>query len=367
MHNSIDYILRKEKLSRQDIINLLSVRKQEDQEKVFTKAREVQELYVGKSVNLRGLVEFSNKCRKNCLYCGVRASNTHVDRYQIPEEEVMNCVKHALENNYGSVVIQSGEKTNAEFVNAIDRILQKIKKLSNGTLGVTLSCGEQTEETYQRWYDSGAHRYLLRIESSNLDIYNSIHPQDSLHHFGNRLVALQKLRKIGYQVGSGIMIGLPNQTVEDLADDLLKLKELDIDMVGMGPFIEHSDTPLYAYIKSIPSKQDRLRLSLLMVATLRILMKDINIASATALDTLDPEGRVKAIQAGANVLMPNLTPIKYRENYFLYEDKPYLLEADDLIDKLKAKGLFHDVDSSIQQWGDSKHYLSRRISDKLSK
>lgn len=366
MHNSIDYILNKEKLSHQDIINLLSVQKPEDQEKVFAKAREIQELHVGNNVNLRGLIEFSNKCRKNCLYCGVRASNTHVDRYQIPDEEVMKCVEHAFENNYGSVVIQSGEKTNPEFVDAIDRILKKIKKLSNGTLGVTLSCGEQSEETYQRWYDSGAHRYLLRIESSNLDIYNSIHPQDTLHHFGNRLIALKKLRKIGYQVGSGIMIGLPNQSVEDLANDLLSLQELDVDMVGMGPFIEHSDTPLYSFKDDIPSKKVRLRISLLMVATLRILMKDINIAAATALDTLDPEGRIKAIKAGANVLMPNLTPIKYRENYFLYEDKPYLVEADELIEKLKAKGMIHDDQSGIQQWGDSKHYLSRRISERLS-
>lgn len=366
MRNSIDYILSKEELSHQDIINLLAVQKPEDQQKIFARAKEVQEQHVGKNVNLRGLVEFSNKCRKNCLYCGVRASNTHIDRYQIPEEEVLKCVKHALENNYGSVVLQSGEKTNPKFVDAIDSILKKIKEVSNSTLGVTLSCGEQSEETYQRWYDSGAHRYLLRIESSNLNIYNSIHPQDSLHHFGNRLVALQKLRKIGYQVGSGVMIGLPNQTVEDLANDLLSLKELDVDMVGMGPFIEHSDTPLFAYKDGIPSKDERLRLSLLMIATLRILMKDINIAAATALDTLDSDGRIKAIQAGANVLMPNLTPIKYRENYFLYEDKPYLVEADELIEKLKSKGLIHDDESSIQQWGDSKHYLSRRISEKLS-
>lgn len=299
-------------------------------------------------------------------YCGVRASNTKVDRYEIPEEEVMKCVEHALENKYGSIVIQSGEKTNAEFVNAIDNILKKIKKISDGKLPLTLSCGEQSEETYKRWYDSGAHRYLLRIESSSHDLYNSIHPQDSLHHIGNRLLALQKLRKIGYQVGSGIMIGLPNQSLEHLADDLLKLQELDVDMVGMGPFIEHSDTPLYAFKDIIPSKEERLRLSLLMIATLRILMKDINIASATALDTLDPEGRIKALQAGANVLMPNITPVKYRENYFLYEDKPYLMEADELLEKLKAKGMIFNDPDNPQAWGDSKHYLSRRISEKLS-
>ncbi len=365
MHSAVDYILKKDSLSRRDIINLLSIQKHEDQEKVYAKAREVRDLSAGNGINLRGLIEFSNKCRKNCLYCGVRASNIKVDRYQIPEDEVMKCVEHALEHNYGSVVLQSGEKTNAEFVDVIDSILKKIKQVSNGSLGVTLSCGEQSEETYQRWYDSGAHRYLLRIESSNMDLYSSIHPQDSLHHYGNRLVALQKLRKIGYQVGSGVMIGLPNQTVEDLADDLLTLQKLDVDMVGMGPFIEHSDTPLYAFKDIIPSKEERLRLSLLMVAVLRILMKDINIASATALDTLDPEGRIKAMKAGANVLMPNLTPVKYRENYFLYENKPYLLEADELIEQLRAKGLIYNGEAQHQQWGDSKHYLSRRISEKL--
>jgi biotin synthase len=162
------------------------------------------------------------------------------------------------------------------------------------------------------------------------------------------------------------MIGLPNQFIEDLANDLLCLKELDVDMVGMGPYIEHTDTPLYTFRDLLPPKKERLRLSLLMIATLRILMKDINIAAATALDTLDPEGRIKAIQSGANVLMPNITPLKYRENYFLYENKPYLVEADELINKLKVKGLIIAQESSLQRWGDSKHYLSRRMSEKLS-
>jgi len=359
MPDYIDHILSKEKLSRQDLINLLSVTNSEAKEKIFKKAKEVRDQYVGAHVHLRGLIEFSNQCRKNCLYCGVRSSNKSVNRYQISKEEVMNSVKTAMENNYTSIVIQSGEKTNQNFVNTIDEIVREIKSISNGKIGITLSCGEQSEEIYKRWFDSGAHRYLLRIESSNLDLYNSIHPQDSLHHFGNRLIALKHLRRIGYQVGSGVMIGLPNQTMKDLANDLLSLQELDVDMVGMGPFIEHADTPLYAYKDLIPSKDERLRISLLMVAVLRILMKDINIASATALDTLHPDARMMAFQAGANVLMPNLTPIKYRENYFLYEDKPFLLEANELVSKLKSKGLNIDSSNETENWGDSKHYLNR--------
>lgn len=365
MLREMNYILNKKKFSRSDIVNLLSVQSFEEQQQIFTKAREIRDVYVGNNIHLRGLIEFSNKCRKNCLYCGVRGGNQNVNRYQIPEEEVLDCARYALKNNYGSIVIQSGERINNDFVDTIDGIIKKIKKLSNGNLGITLSCGEQSEETYHRWYQSGAHRYLLRIESSNLDLYNNIHPQDNLHYFGNRIIALNKLRNVGYQVGSGIMIGLPNQTVEDLADDLIFLQKMDVDMVGMGPYIEHPETPLYTYISILSSKEERLRLSLLMIAVLRIMMKDINIASATALDSLHPDGRILAIRAGANVLMPNLTPVKYRENYFLYKNKPHLLEANELIEKMKIHGLLFDSQLSHQLWGDSKHYLNRRILKKM--
>ena len=202
--------------------------------------------------------------------------------------------------------------------------------MSNGELGITLSCGEQSNETYRRWFESGAHRYLLRIESSTPELYAKIHPQNELHSFDKRLKSLQLLKEIGYQVGTGVMIGLPFQTMENLADDLLFLKQIDVDMVGMGPYIEHEDNPLYEFRHLLKTKQERFDLALKMVAALRLLMPDINIAAATALQAIDPAGREKALAIGANVIMPNLTPCDFRKEYQLYEDKPCLDEDAEL-------------------------------------
>ena len=365
MLSRISKILSKENLSKEDILALLSVKSTRERNLIFNKATEIRNQFVGNNVYLRGLIEYSNICRKNCFYCGIRAGNPNVSRYSISEQDVLKCARYAYKNNYGSVVIQSGERTNKDFVNKISYLLKEIKKLSNGELGITLSCGEQSRETYQKWFDSGAHRYLLRFESADQNLYYKIHPEDDLHDFNNRMSALKDLREVGYQVGSGMMIGLPDQTIENLKDDLFLLKQLDVDMVGLGPYIEHTETPLYAEKNILISKEERLHLSLLTIAVLRIMMKDINIASATALDSLHPDGRIMAIKAGANVLMPNLTPAKYREYYFLYEDKPYLLEADALIEKFKAKGLISDAQINQQLWGDSKHYLGRRLAEKL--
>jgi len=366
MLNRVSKILSQGELSKEDVFALLSVKSIEGRNLIFDKAKEIRNQFVGNSVYLRGLIEYSNICRKNCFYCGIRAGNPNVSRYSISEQEVLKCAEHAYENNYGSVVIQSGERTNKDFIDSITSLLKEIKKLSNGELGITLSCGEQSRETYQKWFDNGAHRYLLRFESADQDLYYKIHPEDDLHDFNNRMTALKDLRAVGYQVGSGMMIGLPGQTIENLKNDLFLLKQLDVDMVGMGPYIEHAETPLYAEKNILSTKEERLRLSLLTIAVLRIMMKDINIATATALDAIDPGGRIKAIQAGANVLMPNLTPVNYRENYFLYEDKPHLLEADALIEKFKTKGLICDEQFNQHPWGDSKHYFVRRLAEKLS-
>ncbi len=366
MLNQISKILSKRVLSKEDVLALLSVKSKEERNLILDKATETRDRLIGNTINLRGLIEYSNICRKNCFYCGIRAGNPNVMRYDISDQDVLQCAQHAYENNYGSVVIQSGERTNKDFVEKIAYLLREIKKLSNGELGITLSCGEQTKETYQKWFDNGAHRYLLRFESSDQDLYYKIHQNDALHNFNNRMNALKDLREVGYQVGSGMMIGLPGQTIDNLVDDLFLLKQLDVDMVGLGPYIEHAETPLYAEKNLLSSKEERLHLSLLTLAVLRIMMKDINIASATALDSLHPDGRIMAINAGANILMPNLTPVNFRKNYFLYEDKPHLLEADELIEKFKAKALIFDSSVNQHLWGDSKHYLSRRLAEKLS-
>ncbi len=316
---------------------------------------------VGNKVYFRGLIEFSNICAKNCLYCGIRKGNEKVIRYNVSDEEILESCRFAWENRFASVVLQSGELSAPAFVKRVDDLLKKIKQISNGELGITLSCGEQTMDTYKRWFESGAHRYLLRIESSNRELYYKIHPEDETHSFEKRVQSLGFLKEAGYQVGTGVMIGLPFQTYEHLADDLLFFKKIDIDMCGMGPYIEHEDTPLYEHRNLLKSKQERFDLALNMIAVLRLLMPDINIAAATALQAIDPAGREKALAIGANVIMPNLTPAAYREEYQLYEDKPCLDEDAELCRNcLEARIHVAGAEIGYGEWGDSKHF-SRRM------
>jgi biotin synthase len=335
---------------------------QGDERKVLLEtARKIKEKTVGNKVYFRGLVEFSNVCSKDCLYCGIRKSNKKVIRYNASDAEILAACRFAWENGFGSVVLQSGELTSSSFVKRVDSLLKAIKKFSNNELGITLSCGEQTLETYRRWFESGAHRYLLRIEASNRDLYYKIHPNTKKHSFEQRVEALHFLREAGYQVGTGVMIGLPFQTSEDLANDLLFFRKIDIDMCGMGPYIEHEHTPLYQYRNQLKTKQERFDLALNMIAVLRLLMPDINIAAATALQAIDSAGREKALTVGANVIMPNLTPCNYRKEYLLYEDKPCLDEDADLCRNcLEARINLAGSEIGYNEWGDSKHFFRRK-------
>ena len=362
MAELVENILLKEEFSHSDLVTLLKAEGQ-DKTKIFTRAAEIKKQFVGNKVYFRGLVELSNICSKNCLYCGIRAGNTKPERYMVTEEEVLEAASFALENGYGSMVLQSGERCDEKFVDTVSELLRKIKDLSGGKLGITLSMGEQTEKTYREWYACGAHRYLIRIETSDRELYYKIHPNNKKHDFDIRINALKLLREIGYNVGSGVMIGLPFQTIEHLASDLLFLKELDVDMVGMGPFIEHEDTPLYEFKDSLWPKKERFDVSLKMVALLRIMMKDINIAATTAMQAIDKQGREKALKVGANIIMPNLTPVKYREDYLLYEDKPCLDEdASECRNCLEARIHMAGDEIGFNEWGDSKHFAKRTIS-----
>ena len=356
----IKNIVEKKELSKTDIIALLAA-EGEDKKALFAKAAEVKRKYIGNKVYFRGLIEFSNICSKNCYYCGIRSGNISADRYNITDEEILDAVRFAHENNYGSVVLQSGELSSPAFTKRITGLLKKIKEISSNELGITISLGEQPEEVYREWFEAGAHRYLLRIESSNRDLYYKIHPKDDKHNFENRLSCLKSLQNIGYQTGTGVMIGLPFQTYENLADDLLFMKNFDIDMVGMGPYIEHKDTPLYDYRHLLKPIEERFDLSLKMVAVLRVLMKDINIAAATALQAIDPIGREKAIKVGANIIMPNVTPGMYRNNYKLYENKPCMdEEAADCTNCLDIRIGITGDEIGYGEWGDSKHFYNRR-------
>ena len=355
----IDSILNKEIITREDIVYLLKT-KGEEKTRLFEASQKIKSQYVGKRVYFRGLIEFSNICSKNCYYCGIRKANQKAERYNLSDEEVLDAVRFAYENRYGSVVLQGGELSSPAFTRRITGLLRKIREISEGTLGVTLSLGEQPEEVYREWLDNGAHRYLLRIEASNRELYQNLHPDDEIHDYDRRLESLRTLQKVGYQTGTGVMIGVPFQTWEDLADDLIFMRDFDIDMVGMGPYIEHKDTPLYKYRDQLVSEEERFQLTLKMIAILRIMMKDINIASTTALQAIDPVGREKALQVGANVIMPNVTPGMYRNNYKLYENKPCTdEEAADCTNCLDVRiGMVGD-EIAFGERGDPKHYYRR--------
>jgi biotin synthase len=356
---NIEDLLQQEHFSRQDLIQLLQT-DIIDRNKIYAKAAEIKTKYVGNKVYYRGLVEFSNKCIKDCYYCGIRASNSTTVRYDLSDESILYAVKYAYENNYASVVFQSGERQDNAFVKRITNLLRESKKITNNEIGITISLGEQSSEVYQEWFDAGAHRYLLRIESSNRELFEQIHPKNERHLFETRMQALYDLQDIGYQTGSGVMIGLPFQTVEHLADDLLFFKNFGIDMVGMGPYVEHTQTPLYRFQNQLLPQVERFNLTLKMIALLRIIMKDINIAAATALQAIDKAGREKALKVGANIIMPNITPTENRSNYLLYENKPCIDEsADDCSHCLEAR--IHLAGDSVgyNEWGDSWHYKKR--------
>ena len=360
MSKSIETIILQETFSKEDIIELLQSNK-EDRNKLFAHSAKIKEQYIGRKVHYRGLIEMSNICSKNCYYCGIRLDNNNTQRYDISDKEILDAVHFSYKSNYGSVVLQAGEISSPKFTKRISNLLKQIKELSNGELGVTLSLGEQPDDVYQEWFESGAHRYLLRIESSNPDLYYKIHPKDKKHDFETRLSCLKSIQKIGYQTGTGVMIGLPFQTYEDLANDLFFMRDFDIDMCGMGFYIEHKDTPLYEYSNTLMPIEDRFTLTLKMIALLRILMKDINIAAATALQAIDPIGREKAIKVGANIIMPNVTPGMYRDSYKLYENKPCTdEEAADCVNCLEVRIGITGDEIGYGEWGDSKHFSKRR-------
>ncbi len=361
MESVFQQILNQDDFSRSDLLTLLSA-DQSDRKLLFEKSASVKAAHVGNKVYYRGLIEFSNICGKNCYYCGIRSGNKSANRYEITENEVLEAARYALDNDFGSLVIQAGERSGVNFVKRIEQLLMKIKQMSGGRLGITLSLGEQSEDTYRRWFEAGAHRYLLRIEVSNPHLYHKYHPKNATHDYHARLNALHLLRSVGYQVGSGVMIGLPFQTVDDLVDDLLFFQHHDIDMVGMGPYIEHEHTPMYRHRELLLPKMERFYLSLKMVAVLRILMRDINIAATTAMQAIDPMGREKSIKVGANIIMPNLTPTAYREDYLLYEDKPCTDEdAEECKRCLEARIHMAGGEIGYGEWGDSKHFSKRKI------
>jgi biotin synthase len=357
-------ILEKDSFTKNDIIKLLESER-EEKTLLFSRSAEIKKKYIGNKVWFRGLIEFSNVCGKDCLYCGIRKGNKNLTRYNLSDDEILAAAKFANDNKYGSIALQSGEIESSSFTKRVEKLLNKIKDLSHGELGITLSVGEQEPEVYKKWFDAGAHRYLLRVESTNSELYSKIHPYNKMHDFDRRLKCLKSLQDIGYQTGTGVMIGLPFQTTDNLAGDLLFMKEFNIDMCGMGPYIEHADTPLIRHSGKLLPLKERFDLTLKMIAVIRIMMKDINIVAATALQAIDPTGREKAVKIGANILMPNITPGKYRDSYKLYDNKPCTDDsAEDCQSCLEARVSLADAEVIYGEWGDSRHYIERRLKGK---
>lgn len=306
MNKIVEKAVISHQLSKEEIIELL--KNDELTNNILTAADNVRKKYVGDSIHLRALIEFSNICQRNCFYCGVRAANQNIKRYRLNSSEIISLAQNAIEKGYKTIVLQSAED-NYYTAKILADIIKKIKE---NDVAVTLSIGERTFDEYKILKEAGADRFLLRIETTDRELYKKLHPNMD---FDNRIECLKNLKKLGYETGTGCLVGLPDQKIESLADDILFFKKLDADMVGLGPLIPHKDTPL----KDIPASS--FKLALKVMAITRLLIPDINIPATTAMETIQTNGRILALKSGANVLMPNVTDELHRNQYEIYPGK----------------------------------------------
>ena len=309
MKNKLEKAILTHNLDEETIIELLTTDIYDDL--LFKAADFVRKQYKDDIVHIRGLIEFSNICKQNCKYCGIRRDCKNIDRYRLDKEQILSAAHQAVLKGIKTVVLQSGE--DAYFTT--DKMAEIIYALKKLDLAVTLSSGEKSTEEYRALKEAGADRYLLRIETTDRTLYEKMHPNMSID---NRLRCLRDLKKLGYETGTGCLVGLPGQSPESLACDILFFKELDADMVGLGPFIPAPETPLAG------EKGGSFELALKVMALTRLLMPDINIPATTAMEALHPQGRTLALNCGANVVMPNISGCNYSSKYALYPGKSRL-------------------------------------------
>jgi biotin synthase len=311
LQERIDQIQKEQNIDRESLSLLLQTQDEEALRYLRERARTVADEIYGKQIFIRGLVEFTNYCKNDCLYCGIRRSNGNADRYRLTEDEILSCCANGYELGFRTFVLQGGE--DPYFTDARICALVRQIKARYPDCAVTLSIGEKERESYQAFFDAGADRYLLRHETADETHYASLHlPELSLAH---RKQCLRNLKEIGYQVGCGFMVGSPGQTVDTLYEDLQFIKELQPHMVGIGPFIPQKDTPFGQ------EKAGTLEQTLRLLSIIRLIHPHVLLPATTALGTIHPLGREKGIQAGANVVMPNLSPVAVREKYKLYDNK----------------------------------------------
>jgi biotin synthase len=307
----IDKLVQTHDLNREEYRLLLENRTPDCAEYLFAHARAQQREIYGNEVYTRGLIEFTNYCKNDCYYCGIRKSNSAAQRYRLTNEQILDCCRIGYELSFRTFVLQGGE--DGYFTDERLCELVSTMKANYPDCAVTLSLGERSRESYQTLFDAGADRYLLRHESANSDHYGKLHPASM--SLEARKQSLFDLKEIGYQVGCGMMVGSPYQTTDCLLDDLAFLKELNPHMVGIGPFIPHHDTPFH------DQEAGTLELTLFLLGIIRLMLPRVLLPATTALGTIHPLGREKGVQAGANVVMPNLSPVDVRSKYLLYDNK----------------------------------------------
>ncbi|MBQ7449893.1 [bacterium] len=300
--------------TKNEIIDLLENDSKNDW--LFKIADKVRRENVGDEVHLRGLIEFSNICKCSCKYCGLRSENKNLERYRMSKEEILSCAENAVKLGYKTIVLQSGE----DVFYSVEKLCEIIREIKKFDVALTLSIGEKTYEEYSALKEAGADRYLLRIETTDKNLYKKMHPN---MNFENRVACLYNLKTLGYEVGTGCLVGLPEQTFDSLAEDILFFKDLNADMIGIGPFIPNQNTPLSE------AKGGDFWLALKVMAITRIMLPDINIPATTAMETLNPNGRLIALQSGANVVMPNVTSVQYRAKYEIYPNKICINDSPD--------------------------------------
>ena len=307
----LDKLEQEHRLSKEEWIALLNGRTEEGLQEVFKRARKIRHTHYGNTVYIRGLIEFTNYCKNDCYYCGIRKSNCNLERYRLTEDEILSCCENGYQLGFRTFVLQGGEDPYFDT----ERMTALIRRMKTAfpDCAITLSIGEKTKETYQAFRQARADRYLLRHETYNTEHYRRLHPEPLSAK--ERQDCLYALKEAGYQVGSGIMVGSPYQTVEYIAEDLLFLQELRPEMVGIGPFIPHKDT------KFADEAAGTLELTLFLLGLLRMLLPQVLLPATTALSTIHPDGRKLGILAGANVIMPNLSPKERRKQYSLYDNK----------------------------------------------
>ena len=323
-YNILEKVKKNCSLSKDEIIKLLI----SNNNSLFETADEIRKKTKGNNIHLRALIEFTNFCRCNCFYCGLRYDNHNIKRYRLTEDEILLSVNNAIKSNYKTIVLQGGE----DMFWSKEKLCNLIKKIKEYDVALTLSIGERPKDEYKAFKDAGADRFLLRIETTDKTLYRKLHPNMS---FENRLRCLKDLKELGFETGTGCLVGLPNQTIASLADDILFFKELNADMVGIGPFIPHPNTPL------ANETNDNFELSLRVMAITRLLLPDINIPATTAMETLRENGQLIALQSGANVIMPNFTTSEHRKEYEIYPDKAGINNKEDenqklIYDKIKS-------------------------------